>query len=115
MLCPVCNSPNPDEARFCTSCGSPLEPVESAPAANFLAPRTTLRGGAFIIQDLLGAGGFGLTYRARESALGREVAVKEFFPFGSTRHNGRIVPPARVSSEEWACELGAFREEALTL
>ena len=115
MLCSVCQFPNPDAALFCTSCGSPLTPPELAPDAHFLPPRTSLHGGAFIIEDVLGAGGFGLTYRAREAKLGREVALKEFFPFGSTRQNGRVVPPSGVSAEEWTRELGAFREEALTL
>ncbi len=115
MLCPVCQSPNADDARFCASCGAPLPADEIAPDAHVLKPRTVLRGGAFVIEEMLGAGGFGLTYRARESALGREVAIKEFFPFGSTRKDGRIHPPATVSAEEWRRELSAFREEALTL
>ncbi|BCM91788.1 serine/threonine-protein kinase PrkC [Abditibacteriota bacterium] len=115
MICPVCQSPNLEDARFCASCGSPLPTVEAAPDAHVLQPRTPLHGGSFVIEELLGAGGFGLTYRARESALGREVAVKEFFPFGSTRQDGRIVPPPTVSGEEWRRELSAFREEALTL
>ncbi|RYX82838.1 hypothetical protein EON83_17530 [bacterium] len=115
MLCPVCQSPNPEDARFCTTCGSPLPAVEAAPESFILKPRTSLRDGAFIIEELLGAGGFGLTYRARESGLGREVAVKEFFPYGSTRQNGLVVPPSTVTAESWRHELGAFRDEALTL
>ncbi len=115
MLCPICHIENPDSALFCTSCGSPFVPPETAPDAHFLPPRTALQNGAFVIEEPLGAGGFGLTYRARESKLGREVALKEFFPFGSTRQNGRVVPPSGVSSEDWTRELSAFREEALTL
>ena len=117
MLCPVCQSPNLDDARFCGTCGTPLEPVSApldAPSPG-LPPQTSLRGGAFVLEELLGAGGFGLTYRARETGLSREVAVKEFFPFGSTRQNGQVVPPMGVSQDDWRRELAAFREEALTL
>ncbi len=115
MQCLVCQFLTPDGATICASCGSPLAPTESAPATHFLAPRTPLRNGAFTVEEPLGAGGFGLTYRAREGALGREVAIKEFFPFGSTRRDGRVLSPTGVSGDDWARELKAFREEALTL
>ncbi len=117
MLCPVCQTPNPDGALVCAACGSPLDLAGAAlePLAPALAPRTPLRGGAFVVEELLGAGGFGLTYRAREVALGREVAVKEFFPFGSTRQGGQVLPPRGVTEAEWAHELAAFRDEAATL
>ena len=34
------------------------------------------------IEDVLGSGGFGITYRARETSIGRTVAVKEYLPAG---------------------------------
>lgn len=40
---------------------------------------TILKGGEFIIIDVLGKGGFGITYLAIQSGLNRKVAVKEFF------------------------------------
>ncbi len=117
MLCPVCQTPNPDDALSCRACGSPLEPVGAPDDAGEVAlpARTALHRGAFRIEELLGAGGFGLTYRAIESALGRAVAVKEFFPFGSTRDGLAVRPPAGVSSDEWGSHLEAFRQEALSL
>jgi serine/threonine protein kinase len=117
MLCPVCQTPNPDDALTCRACGSPLEPVD-APASSgevTLSARTPLYRGAFVLEELLGAGGFGLTYRAREVALGRTVAIKEFFPFGSTRDGLAVRPPAGVSQDEWQSSLDAFRQEALSL
>lgn len=40
----------------------------------------TLQGGKYVIERVLGQGGFGITYLANHSLLGRQVAIKEFFP-----------------------------------
>lgn len=44
-----------------------------------LQPQTTLQGGKYKIISTLGQGGFGITYLAEQTMLGRKVAVKEFF------------------------------------
>jgi serine/threonine protein kinase len=44
-----------------------------------LQPNTTLQGGRYKIKDVLGQGGFGITYLAKDNSLGVYVAVKEFF------------------------------------
>ena len=44
-----------------------------------LQPNTTLQGGKYIIERVLGQGGFGITYLAEQSSLGICVAIKEFF------------------------------------
>lgn len=35
---------------------------------------------SFVLEKVLGKGGFGITYRGKEMASGREVAIKEYFP-----------------------------------
>ena len=44
-----------------------------------LQPGTTLQGGKYRIERVLGQGGFGITYLATQDILDRQVAVKEFF------------------------------------
>lgn len=46
---------------------------------NRLANGTLLQGGKYIIEQTIGQGGFGITYLAEQTSLGRKVAVKEFF------------------------------------
>lgn len=45
-----------------------------------LQPGASLQGGKYIIERVLGQGGFGITYLAIHSFLEKEVAIKEFFP-----------------------------------
>ena len=44
-----------------------------------LQPNTTLQGGKYRIERVLGQGGFGITYLAEQTSLQRKVAIKEFF------------------------------------
>ncbi len=44
-----------------------------------LQPNTTLQGGKYRIERVLGQGGFGITYLATQLSLQRKVAIKEFF------------------------------------
>ena len=44
-----------------------------------LQPNTTLQGGKYRIERVLGQGGFGITYLAVQTSLERNVAIKEFF------------------------------------
>ncbi|WP_308916520.1 protein kinase domain-containing protein [Jannaschia sp. LMIT008] len=53
---------------------------------------TVLAGGSFAVEGFLAAGGFGITYAARDG-LDRRVVVKECFPAALCRRaNGRVVP-----------------------
>lgn len=81
-----------------------------------LPPGTQLRH--YVIEGLLGHGGFGLTYKAKDLQLDREVAIKELFPteFAIRDHDSTTVV-LRSSDQEvnfgWA--KSRFLEEARTL
>ncbi len=65
--------------QVCPKCGY----TEGTPAEqpHYLEPGTILNG-HFIIGTVIGAGGFGITYKCYDSTLGVMVAVKEFYPVG---------------------------------
>ena len=49
------------------------------------------------IQDVLGVGGFGITYVAIDQTLLEKVAIKEFMPAGIASHVGDTVQPVTNS------------------
>jgi len=70
------------------------------------------------IESVLGSGGFGITYRARETSIGRTVAVKEYLPAGVALRGKDSATVLPISSDdrpvfEWG--LDRFRTEAQTL
>src|SRR5262249_40206966 len=73
---------------------------------------------SYTIGAILGAGGFGITYKACEDITNREVAVKEYLPtaFAVRDRDGATVRPLSEGAArdfEWGLE--RFREEAKLL
>lgn len=97
MRCSLCDHENRDNAKFCDNCGGALD-------------RTVTRTGVdpeldavrkafadhFAVESLLGRGGMGNVYKAREHALDRYVALK-------------VVPEHRSGDEQF---IERFRREA---
>ncbi|WP_243759796.1 protein kinase domain-containing protein [Deinococcus radiodurans] len=81
-----------------------------------LPPGTTLQGGKYRLEQVLGQGGFGITYLGSQTQLGARVAIKELFPSGSTRQSGQyVLPPAGTDPAGWAQAKQDFTAEGRTV
>ena len=99
MLCSLCQFDNPASAERCRACGAALSEATSENSATSDAlPTGALLIGTYVVESVLGQGGFGITYRCHDQMLDRRVAVKEFFPSGC-RRQGRDVGASRTQSE----------------
>lgn len=98
--CPSCSSKNPGSARLCEVCGADLDGtvgrrLPSRQAAEDLGPSKEVThsqppsggevsvtqgvdmiAGRYKLQEILGRGGVGIVYRARDLDLGEEIAIK---------------------------------------
>jgi serine/threonine protein kinase len=76
---------------------------------------TRLLGGQYTILSFLNAGGFGITYLARDS-LDRRVVIKECFPSSFCRRSGTAVAPrTRQREDDFRSVVRLFVQEAMTL
>lgn len=82
-----------------------------------LQPGVTLQNGKYIIERVLGAGGFGITYYARHTSLDQYYAIKEFFIDGRCVRNTmrHTVNLQGINPEMFDKYRRKFTEEAQTL
>ncbi|MDX2308862.1 MAG: serine/threonine-protein kinase [Hyphomicrobium sp.] len=73
--------------------------------------------GDYRISRVLGAGGFGITYLASETALDRNVTIKEYFPadFAARGPELAAAPRSESCNGDYAWGLDRFIDEAQTL
>lgn len=89
-FCPHCMTELNGSQTYCPRCG---RETAYEPHVNDLAPGTELRPGNGKIYRMgkkLGAGGFGITYIAKELSTGDLVAIKEYFPVGMLHQARRL-------------------------
>ena len=77
-FCGNCFNETLNEQNICTLCG--FDGEENRNMAPHGLPAGSILNGRYIIGRILGQGGFGITYTARDHQTGQVVAVKEFFP-----------------------------------
>jgi serine/threonine protein kinase len=103
---------------------SPADSPKTAPSSasasgqelrGALSVGTRLRGYELI--SVLGQGAFGITYRARDTILARDVAIKEYLPTAlALREDGAlVVPRSPAAAEEFIWGRDRFVDEARTL
>ena len=73
--------------------------------------------GGYELISILGKGGFGITYRARDFAHNQDVAIKEYLPTALAIREGRttVLPISTNHAEQFAWGRERFLEEARTL
>ncbi len=99
----------------CGVCG--YKALSDAGVSIVLEPGTTLNG-QYLLGRLLGAGGFGVTYLAKDTKGGGKVAIKEYMPATfavRTRDGKTIIPSGGDSKGLFAHGLEVFNREAKTL
>jgi len=72
----------------------------------------------YLIEDTLGSGGFGITYKARDRRLDSIVAIKEYFPQQLAVREGDQTVVSRTNGDNrglYAWGLEKFRHEADSL
>ena len=84
--------------------------------AQYLAPGTILKD-SYVIEEALGAGGYGVTYRARHTALDKLVCIKELFltDYCTRDDDGSVTCPTENIAQLFSECRSKFIKEAQTL
>ena len=85
MICTHCHTPNPTSADICSRCGSGLDIGADIGLTLEVSNSASINTGTdfgprYHVESLLGAGGMGKVYKARDRELDRIVAIKVLRP-----------------------------------
>ena len=111
--------------RICPQCYAPLSGKQcacgfsAAPNSDFALalPNCVLLAERYVLIHVIGAGGFGVTYKALDTRTKTICAIKEYVPTGVARRleNGMLVPDAPSKAEIYRHAMQRFMEEAYIL
>lgn len=110
LLCSGCFSPIKKEP--CKKCGFS---EKSYTPDNIALPCGSILMGNFLLGNVIGKGGFGITYRAYDFKYSKVIAIKEYFPIElAVRINGgsRLMVRDRKSAEMFRHGAEKFYNEA---
>ena len=103
MNCANCNSPSPEDSKFCLECGADLSDPGSGPRTvekpdELITRLTKTLEGRYRVAKMVGRGGMGAVFLAQDLTLERPVAIK-------------VLPPELSHDEKL---VGRFEREART-
>lgn len=103
-------SDNLENAIACIACGAALQ--GSSQPSHFLPNNSILQQGKYQIKNILGDGGFGITYEGVDLANNRRVAIKENWPDKGIRQGTTIIWPYTITPKDKQWQLKKFATEA---
>lgn len=116
-FCPHCMEAVEPGVRICPHCSRNVDHQGEEYQLPVGTVITTEAGRRYLFGAVIGAGGFGITYIAREIASGQKVAIKEYYPFRcqpQRQSTGTVLPLERNTSI-YRSGLHSFLSEASML
>ena len=100
-----------EASPVCRFCGH--SNANRLPKAPYHLPPGTMLGKRYLVGNVLGEGGFGITYIGLDTTLTKRVAIKEFYPSGTaSRANGTDVAVMQGKEDFFRAGVERFLVEA---
>jgi eukaryotic-like serine/threonine-protein kinase len=112
ILCSSCVNENPDGTQLCIYCGSFIAPTGSSISFLHLPVGSILKQGQYQVEEVLGEGGFGITYKGVYLGNGAPVAIKELWPEKGSRQGKQVMWPNSITPQQKFQQLSKFKLEA---